>query len=712
MTISIHTIDELRLSQLNVRTNEEDANATEALQASILAHGLFQPLIVHPMKGAKNKFAVLAGGRRYRAIRRLVDNGDLPADWPIDTVERDVSDREIIELSLAENLLRRQLRPYEIYAAVAKAQRRGATAEEIAKHFGQSLKAVRQWLRLSNLEPAIFTAYASGKISHEQACAYAATENHALQRLAYDKLVSAPEWQARPATIRQLMKVGDREAEKLLRFVGLETYRAAGGEFELDLFADDAEMRGHVTDEGLLRQLTDAKLETIRDEIRALSNRPVRFAPDPPRNDYGTAYNLELKPTRTALEEGKRNRLEALQREQADLEAQARECVDAEGAVLPDREEQIERINSWFVPNEAEIAAIEAGRKLELPDGDIFATLEIKADSTHEVRWWWASEKARGGKAKAPAGKSLGPIARAEPVSLHDGDAIRGSGKEYQATAAANAVAKDQHGLTETGVQVMRSLRREILRALLIENAHAGKDIGHDYFIWAQLRMALASNRSSQIGARQLSSSAETVPPVVDEHLHMTLAHSVWEGALREISDQSFMTEKNLQAALIDFLNASPAMKNLASAVLAGIALERSAEVDGFRIPAHDAVAHMTARGFDAAVRRLWEPTAELIDLLPKAQRLAIAEPLVEPAIFKTWGKLKGPELTPHIVRVVTGTAKSIRSAMKRTAESWVHPLIRFMPIDQGQLSNAPIEPLPLETAIAGAAPQTMEQAA
>ncbi|WP_242140836.1 ParB/RepB/Spo0J family partition protein [Sphingomonas sp. TREG-RG-20F-R18-01] len=716
MTISNHTIDQLRLSHLNVRTNEEDANATEGLQASILQHGLFQPLIVHPMKGNKGKFAVLAGGRRYRAIRRLVDNGDLPMDWPIDTVVRNVSDREIIELSLAENLLRRQLRPYEIYAAVAKAQRRGATAEEIAKHFGQSLKAVRQWMRLSNLEATIFEAYASGKLSHDQACAYAATEDQALQRMAYDQLAAMPEWQAKPATIRQLMKIGDREAEKLLRFVGLETYRAAGGIFELDLFADDAEMRGRADNDGLLRQLADAKLEVIREEIRHRANRPVRFGPSAPRDEYGTTWRLEVKAGLSAMDEATTVRLEQLQAEQNDLEEQGRNLLDGAGDVLPGSEEALAQINARYDPNEAEIADIEAGRaperKIVLPDGDIYGTVEITAGGGHELRWWWASDKAKAGKGeKEPAGKSLRPIS-ADTVKLHDGDAIRGSGSEYQAIAAANAVAKDQHGLTEVGVQVMRSLRREVMRATLVENAHAGKAVGHDYFIWAQLRMSLGSDRASRIGARAIGTAFESIPEAVNDHLEMSLAHSVWEGALREISAQSFMTEKNLQAALIDYLNASPALKNLAAAVLAGLALERSANVDGYRVPVHDAVAHMTARGYDAAVRRLVDPTAEMVDLLPKAQRLAIAEPLVEPATFKTWRNLKAPELAPLIIRVLLGTARSIRSNMRRAAESWVHPLIQFAPIDPAAIAVADTAPLPLEAAIASTHAEAREEAA
>ena len=108
------TIDQLRLSRLNVRTNIIDCNATEGLERSILAHGLMLPLLVHPLAGKRRGvtlYGVHAGGRRYRSIRALVDRGDLPADWPIEVVVQQLSDAELIERSTAENLLRRNPAP-------------------------------------------------------------------------------------------------------------------------------------------------------------------------------------------------------------------------------------------------------------------------------------------------------------------------------------------------------------------------------------------------------------------------------------------------------------------------------------------------------------------------------------------------------------------------------------------------------------------------
>lgn len=62
---------ELHKSVLNVRTNAEDAEATDALEASIARRGLLQPLVVHaagdgaPTPGACS--AVAAGCARSAA---------------------------------------------------------------------------------------------------------------------------------------------------------------------------------------------------------------------------------------------------------------------------------------------------------------------------------------------------------------------------------------------------------------------------------------------------------------------------------------------------------------------------------------------------------------------------------------------------------------------------------------------------------------------
>lgn len=66
-------LKKLVLSAQNVRTNVEDATDIADLIASIEAHGLLNPLVVT----AGKKPEVVAGGRRYRALVKLAEDGKL-----------------------------------------------------------------------------------------------------------------------------------------------------------------------------------------------------------------------------------------------------------------------------------------------------------------------------------------------------------------------------------------------------------------------------------------------------------------------------------------------------------------------------------------------------------------------------------------------------------------------------------------------------------
>ena len=293
-------IDQLRLSPHNVRLHRPDAEATDALEASILAEGrLLEPILVHPMRGHKGQFGVFAGGRRYRSIRKLVDRGALPADWPIAAMLHEADDVELVARSLDENLMRRELRTYETCRALAREVKLGRTPEEVARRHGQELIWVKRSLRLAALAPALFDALAEEAISLAQAQAYAATADHALQLAAYGAMSARSESLRKPEHIRAWLKVDDAEAAKLLRYVGEAAYQGAGGAFEPDLFADGEDASGRVTDDQLLRVLADRKTEALRVEARALrAARPALPASTAGRSVWGGGPRASDPPSR------------------------------------------------------------------------------------------------------------------------------------------------------------------------------------------------------------------------------------------------------------------------------------------------------------------------------------------------------------------------------------------------------------------------------
>ena len=83
MTTTTQTVPLNRLihSDANVRATGKVDNI-EGLAASIAAHGLRQNLNVLPRADGRS-FAVVAGGRRLRALKHLVKTGQLPKDAPI-----------------------------------------------------------------------------------------------------------------------------------------------------------------------------------------------------------------------------------------------------------------------------------------------------------------------------------------------------------------------------------------------------------------------------------------------------------------------------------------------------------------------------------------------------------------------------------------------------------------------------------------------------
>ncbi len=123
--------------------------APEALQElvdSIRQHGIIQPLIVRMVNG---RHELIAGERRWRASQQL---GLVEA--PV--IVREATDRDVLELSLIENLQRADLNPLEEAHAYARlANEFGLRQEDIALKVGRSRAAVANSMRLLDLHEQV-----------------------------------------------------------------------------------------------------------------------------------------------------------------------------------------------------------------------------------------------------------------------------------------------------------------------------------------------------------------------------------------------------------------------------------------------------------------------------------------------------------------------------------------------------------------------------
>jgi ParB family chromosome partitioning protein len=119
--------------------------------------GIIQPLIVRPI--ASGGYQIVAGERRWRAAK-LAGLEEVPV------VIRQLSDRDVAEIALIENLQREDLNPMEeaqgYHALVNEYQR---SQEEIAKVVGKSRSHVANMMRLTKLPAEVQALIASGELS-------------------------------------------------------------------------------------------------------------------------------------------------------------------------------------------------------------------------------------------------------------------------------------------------------------------------------------------------------------------------------------------------------------------------------------------------------------------------------------------------------------------------------------------------------------------
>ena len=138
-------LSEIVPSPLQPRT-EFAAEALQELVDSIRQHGIIQPLLVRMVNG---KHELIAGERRWRAAQQL---GLVEA--PV--IVREANDRDVLELSLIENLQRADLNPIEEAQAYARLAREfEMRQEDIAQKVGRSRAAVANSMRLLDLHEQV-----------------------------------------------------------------------------------------------------------------------------------------------------------------------------------------------------------------------------------------------------------------------------------------------------------------------------------------------------------------------------------------------------------------------------------------------------------------------------------------------------------------------------------------------------------------------------
>lgn len=258
------------------------------LADSIATVGLLHALAV--VKSKKRGFhEVIAGGRRLQAIHLLLDDGRWPEGRSVAGTLYEEEDALLV--SITENVQREQMHPADEFEAFAELIGQGKTIEDVAAAFGVTATVVRRRLQLGRVAPALMQAYRDNELPLDALMAYAMTDNQERQVQVYSNLDT---WDRKnPRVIRGMIEEAMTANHRLVHFIGLDTYQAAGGGVTRDLFADEDDLNGiYLIDRALVDRLALSKLQETAASLAAQGWAwvDVTLDTEPISSRYGRVY--------------------------------------------------------------------------------------------------------------------------------------------------------------------------------------------------------------------------------------------------------------------------------------------------------------------------------------------------------------------------------------------------------------------------------------
>ncbi|KJS86956.1 MAG: hypothetical protein JM58_05380 [Peptococcaceae bacterium BICA1-8] len=150
------------------------------LAASIKEHGILQPVIVRPHNQG---YELVVGERRLRASKQL-GLEKIPA------VIKMLTDQDMTEVALIENIQRQDLNPVEEARAYKRLiEEFGLTQDGVAKKLGKSRPFVANFLRILNLPVNILELLENGEITVGHARPLLAVDDTNLQQQLVNQIV-------------------------------------------------------------------------------------------------------------------------------------------------------------------------------------------------------------------------------------------------------------------------------------------------------------------------------------------------------------------------------------------------------------------------------------------------------------------------------------------------------------------------------------------
>jgi len=148
-------IADVKPGRLNPRKDFRDEELSE-LADSIRTKGLVQPIIARPVPGG---YEIVAGERRWRAAQKA-------GLHMVPVIARDLSDKEVLELAIIENVQRADLNAIEEATGYRELiERFNYKQEELSEIIGKSRSHVANTLRLLKLPDGVQTMVQDGRLT-------------------------------------------------------------------------------------------------------------------------------------------------------------------------------------------------------------------------------------------------------------------------------------------------------------------------------------------------------------------------------------------------------------------------------------------------------------------------------------------------------------------------------------------------------------------
>lgn len=165
-TLQYTTIKKLVPNSLNPR---KDMGDLTSMTASIVAQGVIQPLLVRPCQ-SDDKFEIVAGERRFTAIQNAISAKELPNDFQIPIISKELDDDTVLQMMCIENLQREGLTDHDQAAAfkayLDKYPDNPKAIEEIAEKTGITVHYIRRRAQVMELPGLALELWNNGQLAY------------------------------------------------------------------------------------------------------------------------------------------------------------------------------------------------------------------------------------------------------------------------------------------------------------------------------------------------------------------------------------------------------------------------------------------------------------------------------------------------------------------------------------------------------------------